>query len=98
MKPVDRYKWLKEYISQKPYGVDILDAEFVQEYINATNAQYRVTIYGAFKCAQLGRDLAAMHHDYVLKRNRVGIEGMGGMGFPTWVWNYQVHPAFKERA
>lgn len=98
MKPSERYEWIRKYIAGKHGGVDVLDAEFVNAYIAATNAPHRVTMYGAFKCTQLGRDLSKMHEDYMLKRSRIGIEGMAGMGFPTWVWLYTLHPAWIERA
>lgn len=93
MKPEARYKWLMEYLSQPAQrgGKDILDADFVTDYAEATGAKVEYTPYGANRCPQLARDLKAMHDQYLLKRTRAGIPyDMRGMGFPLWVWNYQV--------
>src|SRR5690349_19003561 len=90
MTPQERYDWIEAHLRSKSkgYTVDVCDADFVASYIEATDASFRPTNYGAYKCRQLGKDLATMHSEYRLKRMRSGLEGMGGMGFPTWVWSY----------
>ena len=93
MKPQDRYDWIENDLrtdAKARGGTDVLDSDFVDRYIEATGAAFRVTNFGAFKCPQLGRDLAAMTEQGILKRNRIGIEGMAGMGFPRWVWSYRL--------
>jgi hypothetical protein len=96
MKPEDRYAWIEQYLRENAHGptspchVDILNRHFVESYIESTGSRYQETMYGAPKCKPLGGDLAKMVKAYRLKRNRTGIEGMGGMGFPSWVWSYQL--------
>jgi hypothetical protein len=90
MKPSDRYDWIETYIEEgrgKP--VSIVDRHFVDAYIAATKAPYTPTNFGAYKCPQLSRDLSEMYKRYRLRRYSTGIQGMGGMGFPTWVWSYR---------
>jgi hypothetical protein len=98
MKPAERYEWIKEYLQQTPGGgrgtVDVCDRDFVVAYHEATGVAVQWLAYGAPRCPQLGRDLAKMHKDYILKRSRAGIEGMSGMGFPKWVWIYALHPVW----
>ena len=89
MRPQQRYEWIAEYLKIARL-VDILNNDFVCAYIEATNAPAAYQPYGAPKCPQLSRDLQAMTKAYTLKRSRSGIEGMGGMGFPTWVWVYEL--------
>ena len=95
MKPIDRQDWIAKYMKgrRRDERFDICDAEFVDAYIEATEAPFGATNYGANKCPQLGRDLSAMFNDGVLKRERMGIDGMAGMGFPRWVYLYRLaHP------
>ena len=70
------------------YCVDVLNRDFVDAYVSATNAKAVAVPYGADKCPQLGRDMSAMHAAGKLKRHTTGIEGLAGMGFPRWVWSY----------
>lgn len=91
MKPVEREAWIYEYLSrhENRAGCDILNADFVNEYAEATGAKVEYTPYGANRCLTLARDLKRMHDDFRLKRTRVGIPyDMRGIGFPLWVWNY----------
>ncbi len=92
MKPDARYCWVITYMEAFTYdvSVDILNSDFVNDYVDATGARVAHQPYGAPKCPQLARDLLAMKKAYRLKRSRVGVEGMGGMGFPTWVWSYRL--------
>lgn len=92
MKPEARHDWIEAHMrtGRQSDRWDVCDADFVDAYIAATNAPHRPTNYGAYKCPQLGRDLAAMVKGGVLKRARMGIDGMAGMGFPKWVWGYRL--------
>lgn len=98
VKPSDRHDWIESYLAAQPTsrGVDVLDQAFVNAYIEATSARHTVQPYGAPTCPQLGRDLATMANDLILTRARAGVEGMRGMGFPSWVWRYELHPAFRK--
>lgn len=90
MKPYAREAWIIAYLEEQKDAVDVLNADFVQDYILATDASFRVQMYGAHKCPQLGRDLSRLAAQRRLKRARTPIEGMAGMGFPTWVWSYRL--------
>jgi len=86
-----RHDWLLIEICEEGYGwsVDVVNRDFVRAYCDATNAPHDVMPYGADKCAMLGRDMSEMHTKGLLTRGRTGIEGMGGMGFPRWVFSYR---------
>lgn len=88
MKRAERLKWLKAYIKRNP-SADILNAKFVEDYINATRANFIAMKYGAFKCSQLSRDLSNMYSQGILTRARIGLPGLG-QGFPKWVYLYKV--------
>lgn len=98
MRPTDRYQWILEYLRKwqefygtSSYSVDILNADFVTDYVEATGTKrYSIMPYGADKCSQLGEDLSAMYRKGLLDRSTVGIDGMSGMGFPRWVYSYSL--------
>jgi hypothetical protein len=91
MKPNDRHDWIAKALETMPGKcADVLNSDFVEDYVEATNARQAIQPYGAAKCPQLGRDLSAMKRAGILKRHRVGIQGMAGMGFPRWVWSYEL--------
>ena len=95
MKPTDRHAWIRLYLRLRsksyPYGVNVLDAYFVDAYITRTGAPFRAQIIGADQCRQLGRDLAAMERRGELRRIRVGINApTAGGGWPKWVWDYKL--------
>ena len=104
MKPADRQNWILNYLEakQKPVlyrvRVDVLDSKFVDDYLQATGAKHSMMMYGAHKCRQLGRDLAALADIKQLERQRIGIGGMAGMGFPSWVWSYSLLNYTKPKA
>jgi len=90
-----RRQWLGRYIiSRYPdwqnTRVDVLDRWFVERYTQATNAPFLAMPYGADKCPMLGKDLGHMYELGFLSRSATGIQGMGGMGFPAWVWTYKL--------
>lgn len=76
--------------------VDVLNRDFVESYICATEVEFIPTNYGAPKCYQLGADLSKMYNEGILLRTRTGIQGFAGMGFPTWVWSYSLNWACEE--
>lgn len=92
MKPKERHDWLYQFFGrhENRAGVDILSADFVNEYAEVTGAKVEFTPYGANRCPQLARDLKTMYDDGLISRDRSGIPyDMRGMGFPLWVWNYK---------
>ena len=88
-----RHEWILNWIKNYGEPVDVLNTYFVDAYIKATKANYSVRMYGANYCPQLGGDLLAMTKACLLKRRRTGIQGFGAMGFPRWVWSYEIAAA-----
>lgn len=84
-----RRRFILNYFNANNPCVDCLDADFVVSYILATKARFRQINYGAHKCSSLQRDLKRMQNEGSLKRHRVGISDLAGMGFPKWVWVYE---------
>ncbi len=93
MKPAERYEWIERWIEarvlQRGPSVDVLNRSFVDDYVEATGAQTKVMPYGADKCPQLGRDLAAMARKGRFRRFTPGLQGLVSEGFPRWVWSYR---------
>lgn len=88
MKPKLRYAWIEDYLKEFRFA-DVLNTDFVIEYIEATNAKAAFHFYGAPTCRQLGRDLSAIYKQGRLKRSRRSLHAMES-GFPKWVWAYEL--------
>lgn len=88
MGKTERHNWILKQV-QKRERVDVLSAEFVDEYIDATGAVYSLQYFGAFTCRQLGRDLSEMWRNGLLTRSRIGLSGFES-GFPKWVYVYEL--------
>ncbi len=93
MKPAERYEWLKSWMAQggqRQYA-DVLDSDLVCAYADATGAVCKFLMVGAPRCAQLGRDLAAMYAAGHLNRTSMGLPaGDSSIGFPKWVYSYSL--------
>lgn len=86
-----RAEFIKDYLRNDGRGgVNILDSDFVDAYAEATGAKLRYVAYGAHKCAMLSRDLQRMKKEKKLIRHREGLWNMAGMGFPRWVFVYDL--------
>lgn len=91
MKPSEREAWIYAYIKRRGVSVDVLYADFVDDYEEATGAKTVPQPFGACKCRQLGRDLGRMYKKGILTRWASGLpSGDSSMGFPKWVWSYQL--------
>jgi hypothetical protein len=78
-------------MQRKDRSVENVDANFVDDYVDATGAAFVGQPFGAHKCKQLGRDLGRMHARGVLTRWACGLpSGDAAMGFPKWVWTYSI--------
>lgn len=86
-----RWQWLLNEARER-VAVDVLDADFVDAYIQRFKPQYRPTWWGANKCPQIGRDLASMAQAGLLSRSRVGLGSNWQPGFPRWVFSYKPGP------
>lgn len=85
-----RRRFILNWLTQHAGGVDVLNADFADAYIKANEAKFQPTNIGAFRVPQIGTDLSRMAKEGSLERSRIGIQGMGGQGFPTWVWSYRL--------
>lgn len=85
-----RREWLLNYLEtgQQKY-VDVLNADFVNDYISATGASATAQPFGAPTCRQLGRDLSDLHQRLYLARGRASLNGHES-GFPNWVYVYSL--------
>ena len=90
----ERRRFIIRYLSENRGHVDVLNAAFVDCYLEATSSKFYPMPYGAHKCPQLGRDLSRMEREGTLSRKRTGISGMRGQGFPAWVWCYELGHIF----
>lgn len=96
MTPAERQAWIVAHLEKEIEGhrvnhnVNVLDRYFVDDYIAVTGAAFGCMPYGANICPQLGRDLSALYKAGRLCRYVSGLTGMGGMGFPRWVYVYQL--------
>ena len=89
MKPDDRKVWILKWIKEhSPQGVDVLNSDFVDDYVAATGVRMEPTCWGASKCPTLGSDLSAMARCGALDRGRIGLGANWQPGFPKWVWAY----------
>ena len=87
----ERYVWLAKYIMEKGYNnVDILDKEFVIEYVAKFNFKFYDVAYGAPKCPQLSKDLSKMAKIGYLKRRKTAIT-MPLQGMPKWAYVYSIN-------
>jgi hypothetical protein len=92
-----------QWRTMSSYSFDCLHTDFVEDYLDVTNAAFKPILIGACPCGMLGSDLRALYDLGILKRWRVGVEApTGGGGWPKWVWSYRLRPdAFpkaRERA
>lgn len=81
-------EWLKDYINVNG-PVNILDAEFVDAYINKFNPKHSIQPFGANGCKELGKMLSDLYKDNILDRSRISIHGLG-RGYPNWVYVYEM--------
>lgn len=84
----DRLEWLLTNFTPGQTR-NILEALFVDAYIEATGAACIPQAFGAHSCPQLGSDLAALKSQGRLNRVAVGLSGHEA-GFPKWVYAYQL--------
>jgi hypothetical protein len=71
----------------KKEPIDILDRDFVDDFIEKTGCKFNQMPYGAHKCKYLGQTLSRMHKEGMLDRGIIGLSGME-TGFPKWVYVY----------
>lgn len=82
-------EWVIAQLKEHKY-VDVLNAAFVESFIRAFDPDWTPTMWGAHKCPALGRLLANMARDGVLKRFASGLGPNWQPGFPRWVYVYSL--------
>lgn len=91
MNPAQRRRWIEEWLLVDNDWIDILNASFVEHYLEASGVKFYAMPYGAHKCPSLSRDLKAMCDAGTLVRTQTSIDGdMRRIGFPPWVWQYRL--------
>lgn len=86
----DKIAWVETYLKEVETQIDVLNTAFVNAYINEFGVAHRFTMYGAFKCPDLGRTLKAGYDKGVFERGRIGLtEHLSGL--PNWVYVYSLN-------
>lgn len=85
-----RRAWLLREMG-KERRVDVLNADFVERYANATGARIKRAMWGSGWCSLLSDDLRRMYKARLLQRVAVGLSsGAWQPGFPKWVYSYRL--------
>ena len=96
MKLLERVDWLIRQAATSYPHMDVLNRDFVDDYVEATGAKFVPMILGANRCRRLGSDLSDAWRWGYLKRHTTGLRGME-WGFPKWVYSYSLTEAGKQR-
>lgn len=84
---VDKQYWVLNYIKSNQV-VDMLNEQFVDDYIKEFNTKHIVMPWGANKCNELSKLLSSLYNQGILKRSAVGIPKE--VGFPNWIYCYEL--------
>ncbi len=80
---------LKQIYENYQHGVDILNYEFVDDFLTAfPKLKWEAKNWGAHSCPSLGRILKKLYDRNLLKRGTIGLGINWQPGFPRWVWTY----------
>jgi hypothetical protein len=82
-----RLIWLIGEI-RRLHFVNILNEDFVDAYINHTNAPHEIMLYGTNRCPRLSQDLRRLYNKQRISRTAIGVPYARLYQFPTWVWSY----------
>ena len=90
--PAERQSWILSHLeSLSAYShVDVLNEQFVNEYVTRFKPAHRITMFGAYKCRQLGKDLAGMFKAGLLDRSVIGLSSTPTEDWPKWVYCYSL--------
>lgn len=84
----ERDAFLLQYFKQHEHA-NLLDQQFIDEYIAQTDAPFIPQPFGAHTCRQAGKDLSRLYKSGILRRSAIGIAG-AEPGFPKWIYVYQL--------
>lgn len=85
----ERRRWLLRFMSRHG-SVDVMNAGFVDAYVEFTGAKVDIMLWGANKCGLLSADLRRLHHSQTVERHRIGLGANWQPGFPKWVNSYSL--------
>lgn len=68
--------------------LNILEVDFIDEYIKVCKPKYHITMWGANKVPELGRILTSMFKCGILTRSRIKVNA--GWEFPSSVYVYEL--------
>jgi hypothetical protein len=86
----DKEQFVTEYLKTKTVAVDILNSEFVCDFIDKFKPKFQQTFFGAPKVKELGKLLSSMYKKGLLTRSPVGLH-KPEWGFPKWVYCYSLN-------
>lgn len=84
-----RFRWIMGQVERWRF-VDILNSDFVEEYLAQFKPTFQPMTIGAHKCPLLSRDLAEMASFGFLKRGTISLGYNWQPGFPKWVRCYSM--------
>lgn len=87
---LEKIEWIKKYLSEKQSLIDILNAEFVDDYINEFHPHYIPMSFGANKVPELGKILSFGYSMGIFERSRIGLYAHE-VGFPNWIYCYELN-------
>lgn len=90
----DRLNWLLDWVGASQPGIDVLDSDFVQAYVDYSLVAYQFVMVGAHRCKQLTKDLSELAASRKLEKGSIRIPPM--MGFPSRVNTYCLLPQYQE--
>lgn len=87
----DKEEWIIVYISKlSNQATDILDSQFVNDYITKFKPKFTHVNWGAHKCKEISRLLAGLYKKGYLTRFSIGLGTNWQPGFPRWVYSYEL--------
>jgi hypothetical protein len=81
-------QFIFDWLRNDPVGVNILDRDFVDKFVEHTGARIQVMLWGANKCPYLSKTLSRMYADGKLNRDSMSLGANWQPGFPKWVYCY----------
>lgn len=89
-----KQQWIIDYINNnKLVGVDVLNAQFVDDYAKEFKSKVEIQMWGSNRCKDLGKQLSQMWKDSIMSRSPVGINNWQ-LGEPKWVYCYMLTEYF----
>jgi hypothetical protein len=85
----DKEQWLLDQARASNFGLDVLNREFTDAYIEQFDPKVQRVNWGAHKIPELGRLLSKLFHEGKLERFRISLGCNWQPGWPRWVYSYE---------